>query len=291
MIILCADDYGMTQGVSRAIGELAAARRLSATSVMTTSSHWPTMAPRLLVHRPHLAIGLHVNLTLGAPLGAMPRLAPGGEFPTVGRLIGLAALWRLDVGEIRAEIERQLDRFEQGMHSPPDHVDGHQHVHVLPRVRQALLEALTRRYRDYRPLLRLPGPAADGAAPPGFARLKASTVGLLGLGFESAARRRGFPMNDSFAGFSDFDVDQPYESELEIAFLGHGRRHIIMCHPGHTDPELARVDPVVTRRRMEYDVLMRAADLPARIWRPDRRPDAPPVNWQALDRRTLRDPE
>ena len=33
MIILCADDYAMTEGVSRAIGELAAARRLSATSV------------------------------------------------------------------------------------------------------------------------------------------------------------------------------------------------------------------------------------------------------------------
>ena len=34
MIILCADDYAMTEGVSRAIGELAAAQRLSATSVL-----------------------------------------------------------------------------------------------------------------------------------------------------------------------------------------------------------------------------------------------------------------
>ena len=47
MIILCADDYAMTEGVSRAIGELAAAQRLSATSVMVTSPHWPATAPRL----------------------------------------------------------------------------------------------------------------------------------------------------------------------------------------------------------------------------------------------------
>ena len=57
MIILCADDYALTEGISRAIGELAAAQRLSATSVLVTSAHWPAMAPRLLVHRAHLASG------------------------------------------------------------------------------------------------------------------------------------------------------------------------------------------------------------------------------------------
>ena len=65
----------MTEGISRAIGELAAAQRLSATSVMVTSPHWPATAPRLAVHRGHLSIGLHLNLTLGRPLGPMPRLA------------------------------------------------------------------------------------------------------------------------------------------------------------------------------------------------------------------------
>ena len=36
-----------------------------------------------------------------------------------------------------------------------------------------------------------------------------------------------------------------------------------MCHPGHPDAELAGLDPVVDRRRMEYDALMRDPDLPA----------------------------
>src|SRR5688500_29751 len=76
MIILCADDYGLTEGVSRAIGELAAAKRLSATSVLVTSPHWPASAPRLCAHRGRLSVGLHLDLTLAGPLGPMPRLAP-----------------------------------------------------------------------------------------------------------------------------------------------------------------------------------------------------------------------
>src|SRR5262249_11303126 len=125
MIILCADDYALTEGVSRAIGELAAARRLSATSVMVTTPHWPAMAQRLIVHRAHLAVGLHLNLTLGGPLGSMPRLAPAGNFPSFNRLFARAFRYGLEFGEVRAEIERQLDRFEQILGFPPDHVDGH----------------------------------------------------------------------------------------------------------------------------------------------------------------------
>ncbi len=37
MIMLCADDYALTEGISHAVGELAAAKRLSATSVMVTT--------------------------------------------------------------------------------------------------------------------------------------------------------------------------------------------------------------------------------------------------------------
>ena len=37
MILRCADHYALTEGVSRAIGELAAARRLSATSAIVTT--------------------------------------------------------------------------------------------------------------------------------------------------------------------------------------------------------------------------------------------------------------
>jgi predicted glycoside hydrolase/deacetylase ChbG (UPF0249 family) len=282
MIVLCADDYALTQGISRAVGELAAAKRISATSVMVTTAHWPGTAPRLRVHRGHLALGLHFNLTLGSPTGPMPRLAPQGILPRRNLLIARALAGMVDREEIGAEVERQLDAFESGLGFPPDHVDGHEHVHVLPGIRRALLETVAARYRGRKPLIRDPSDSWSAIAARGTARPKALTVAALSLGLGAAARRLGLPTNQGFSGFSDFDVDQPYAQELERALIQPGSRHIVMCHPGHPDAELADADPVVERRRMEYDALMRGA-LPAnRLWRPDRSTDGPPVDWSRV---------
>jgi len=284
MIILCADDYGLTEGISRAVGELAAAHRLSATSAVVTTPHWPAMAQRLIVHRAHLALGLHLNLTLGSPLGPMPKLAPQGRFPALAALLARAAVRQLDGREIRAEIERQFDRFVAALGHAPDHIDGHQHVHVLPIVRRAMLEAAVARYPRRPPLIRNPADRAASIVARGVAVGKALTVGVLSRGFARAAWRRGLPINDSFAGFSDFDLARPFGDELSGNFRLPGKRHIIMCHPGHADAELARVDPVVARRRMEYDHLMRDAALPQLIWRPERTRDGPVLFWPQLRR-------
>jgi predicted glycoside hydrolase/deacetylase ChbG (UPF0249 family) len=279
MIVLCADDYALTEGVSRAVGELAAARRISATSALVTSPHWPAMAQRLLVHRGRIAVGLHLNLTLGAPLGAMPALAPDGLLPKRSILVARALLGLVDVAEIAAEIERQLDCFEKGLGFPPDHVDGHEHVHVLSGIRQPLFEVLARRCPGAGPLVRDPSDRWRAIVARGGAWAKAMLVGTLALRFSAGARRRGLATNEGFSGFSSFNVKVPYTEELSRALKVPGRRHVVMCHPGHADAELAAVDPVVERRRMEYDALMRDASLPDRIWRPSRSPDGPPVDW------------
>ncbi len=104
-------------------------------------------------------------------------------------------------------------------------------------------------------------------------------VGTLALRFDAGARRVGLPTNEGFSGFSDFDLGKPYAQELADALTRPGPRHIVMCHPGHPDADLEAVDPVVERRRMEYEALMRDVSLPERIWRPSRRADGPIVDW------------
>jgi predicted glycoside hydrolase/deacetylase ChbG (UPF0249 family) len=153
-------------------------------------------------------------------------------------------------------------------------------VHVLSGVRQPLLDIVSRRYLATKPLIRDPSDRwqsilARRVAP----RAKATAVAALALRFGAAARRAGLPTNDGFSGFSRFDPAVPYAQELQDAMIAQGERHIVMCHPGHLDEELARIDPVVDRRRMEYDALMRDVTLPERIWRPTRRIDGPPVDW------------
>lgn len=280
MLILCADDYALTEGISRAVGELAAARRLSATSVMVTTPHWPAAGARLRVHRGHLAIGLHLNLTLGGPLAPMPRLAPDGKFPARTALVPMALLGLVKAAEVGEEIERQLQAFETGLGFPPDHIDGHEHIQVLPGVRRPLLEAVARRYRDIKPLIRDPSDRWEATlARRRSPRAKAAVVTALALRFAAAAHDRGLPTNEGFSGFSHFDLRVPYEQELADAMVAAGPRHILMCHPGHPDAELPKLDAVVERRRMEYDALIREVALPERLWRPARNTDGPPVDW------------
>ena len=104
--VLCADDFGLTDGVSRGIVELAAMRRLSATGAMTNMPGWRRAAPDLKLLRGRIDIGLHLNLTTGSPLGPMPNLAPSGGFPPLKELLPRALRRGLNGDEIAGEISK-----------------------------------------------------------------------------------------------------------------------------------------------------------------------------------------
>jgi chitin disaccharide deacetylase len=283
-VILCADDYAITDGVSRGIEELARARRISATGALVTTPAWADGARRLASLSPTLAVGLHLNLTMDRPLGPMPVLAPNDMLPDLPRLLRLALTWQLPQAEIAAEIGRQLDQFIQHTGRPPDFVDGHQHVHALPGIRDMLLKALTARFLHRKPLLRDPGDSPRAILGRGGNVTKAMGVALLSLGFGTAARHAGFQTNAGFAGFSAFDQSRPFAEEI-AAFLRYpGARHLVMCHPGYPDEALARLDPVVARRRDELEALLALPELESRIWHPTRDADGT-LRWPGGDTR------
>ncbi len=278
-VILCADDYGMTDGVSRGIEELALARRLSATSAIVTLPAWREHAPRLVTLRPFIATGLHVNLTLGAPLGPSPGLAPAGSLPEHMDLVRKCLTGAVSADEIAAEIQRQLDRFEADTGVPPDFIDGHQHVHTLPRVRHALIEVLASRYAVHRPLVRDPADKPTSIVRRKAGAHKALAIHLLARGFGPAVRAAGFPTNHGFAGVSPFNLDIPYAEELACFFTCRGPRHLVMCHPGYPDAALAELDSVVERRHHELDALFAMPRLDNAIWHVEARADRAPVDW------------
>jgi hypothetical protein len=238
-ITLCADDYALSHGVSAGILEALRAGRLSAVSVLTNGPRWPALGRDLARAEFDADIGLHFNLTLGAPLGTMPRFAPKGAFPPVSHVVRMAMRNKLPMDEIREEIDRQLDRFQAVMLRLPDFVDGHQHVQALPGIRGALLDAL-----EHRIFLR------------GAQVKKALVVRGLAAGFRRAARRAGFVVNDGFAGFSEFNPGHDYAAQFESYLRARGRRHLIMCHPGHVDQDLRALDPVTVTREQELAFLL-----------------------------------
>ena len=255
--ILCADDYGMTESVSRGLLEAAAAGRIFAASAMASLSDWRRAARDWAAARPPVDLGLHVTLTVGAPLGEMPHFAPSGEFPGVGALAAAAFARRLPREEIEAEILRQIDVFCDVAGAPPSHVDGHQHVHVMPGVRGALFAALARRNLQNTPVRDSSDAPARIARRRAFAT-KALKVNALATGFRGAAREAGHPLNQGFAGYSDFAPGRYDARQFATYLASPGPRHLVMCHPGRVDDALRRLDPVTEAREGELAFLLSA---------------------------------
>jgi hypothetical protein len=250
-VVMCADDFGLTEGVCHGILDLVHMGRVSATGVMANMPWWPRFAAELRELDGVVGVGLHLNLTQGRPLGRMPGLAPSGVFRGHGELMLRAHLGSIPEDELAGEIGRQLDAFEDGFGRAPDFVDGHQHVHVLPVVRRVLLAALRRRRYGRDLWLRDPSDSWGAIVRRGMSGSKAAVVRGTALGFARAARRAGFDVNEGFSGFSPFDPKAEAERVFVRAFLRLGRRPVVMCHPGYVDDELERTDAVVGSRSRE----------------------------------------
>ncbi len=90
-------------------------------------------------------------------------------------------------------------RLRGGARTPPDFIDGHQHVHVLPGVRGAILSAISARYGDAKPWVRNPFDAPGTVVARGVAVQKAlvisaiSTVSAAASGHGASPPTRDFP--------------------------------------------------------------------------------------------------
>ena len=256
---LCADDYALSPGVSRGILEALGAGRLSATSVMTTRPFWPKGAHELRQFKAKADIGLHLNLTVGSPLGDMPAFAATGRLPEISHVLKAARRNELPEAEIGQEISRQLDGFCEHFDAAPAFVDGHQHVQVLPQIRAALFACLEEKAFSGKVWLRDSSDRPSRVLRRRVELTKALGIAWLGRGFAREAARRGFVTNDGFAGFSAFDPAHDYAADFARYLRAPGRRHLIMCHPGYCDEELVATDPVTRSRERELSFLLSPA--------------------------------
>ncbi|HQS32791.1 MAG: hypothetical protein B7Y54_02655 [Polaromonas sp. 35-63-240] len=246
-VLLCADDFAFNAACSQAIIELAAASRIQATSAMVLSPRWAHDAPRLRAAQGTTSVGLHLDWTSdfaraeghGLPLGqAMLRAAWGG-FSGAGT---------------RRVIARQLDLFEKHWGGPPDHIDGHQHVHQFAGIRDALLAEITGRYPQHRPWLRISNPTAQcqGIKPMLIRAQGASALKAL-------SEQLSVPCMPFLSGIYDFQGGELHYRELLAQWQREARAGtVIMCHPA-TAAEPG--DSIGAARVWEYAVLR--AETPA----------------------------
>jgi predicted glycoside hydrolase/deacetylase ChbG (UPF0249 family) len=248
-IAVCADDFGLNAQIGRGVMALAERGRLNGVSCMVGAPAWATARAEVATLRAAgIDVGLHLDLT-EHPLDAALR-------QPLGRLITQAWLRRLPDAALRGEVERQIDRFEQVAGHGPDYIDGHQHVHQLPQVRDALVDVLSRTAR--RPWVRSTR-RPTGLKPPAFAtaseRLKPRIIeGLGARGLQREAARAGLPTSRRLLGVYGFGADDRGYRQWIAAWLAVAEDgDVLMCHPA-TAGEAAG-DPIAGAREVELRVL------------------------------------
>ena len=251
-IWLCADDYGISPGVNAAIRELISRERINATSVMMAAPHLGgdevAALDTLNSGKKRAALGLHVTLTgpfrpISAGFGPLRER----RFLALNDLLRTAVSRRLQGELLVIEIASQLQAFIDAFGRPPDFLDGHQHVHLFPQVRDAFLrvvgegapEAWVRQCGRARPVRRLHD-------------RKALTLDILSLAFRRKARQLGIPFNPAFAGTYSFNAKAKFAALFPRFLAGLPDNGLIMCHPGFVDAELNALDSLTTLREHEF---------------------------------------
>ena len=186
LLVITADDLGLTDGVGRAIRRGHLDGVVTATSLLAVGRAFDTAAA-MLRDTPTLDLGVHLAL-----VGEDPPLLSAREVPTLVNSRGALPLsyravvarglaGRIDPDDVRREFRAQIERVAS-IGLPISHVDTHQHVHLWPTVAGVVAE-LALMFSI--PVVRLPrsrrrGPVGAGVSALG-ARLSRRIAGA-GLG-------------------------------------------------------------------------------------------------------------
>jgi chitin disaccharide deacetylase len=238
-LIVNADDYGRSRGISAGIREAHLRGIVTSTTVMIT---FPGAGDDLRQARdecPSLGIGVHLCLTAGRPVlpaDQVPSLVVAdGDCPRRDSQLGRLA--KLIPGEVRAELRAQIE-LVLGLGVPVDHLDSHHHATYLDPTILAIMLDLAREYevpvRNPIPHQGLRSAVTAGLAPPGTTTRAADALEAT-IATQLAAKNIPHP-DLLVASFYGSGVGR----EKMLAILNDLPTGVseIMCHPGYHDGSL-----------------------------------------------------
>lgn len=237
LLIVTADDYGLTEASARGVLRAHRVGVLSSTSVLALGPAVERTA-RWLADVPALSVGAHL-----AVVGEDPPLLTRREIPTLltraGRLpltwagfLARAAAGLVDPDDVGREFEAQLQRLTGHLGLSLAHVDTHQHLHLWPAVGQVTIE-LARRWNI--PGVRLP--SSRSRSPRG------QGIRLLSRALRRRIRSAGLATPDGYAGLDEAGaLHLPrFLAAVDAVGISTARTAEINCHPGEDgDPDLSR---------------------------------------------------
>jgi predicted glycoside hydrolase/deacetylase ChbG (UPF0249 family) len=144
LLVVNADDMGLTPGVCRAVHRGHTDGVVTSTSVLAVGAAFDEAATRLR-DLPGLAVGAHLAIVgEDRPLlsaAEIPTLVDReGRFPLSYRtVVARGAAGRIDPADVRREFAAQLERVA-GIGVEVTHLDTHQHTHLWPAVAGVVVE-------------------------------------------------------------------------------------------------------------------------------------------------------
>lgn len=209
---------------------------------MVNESGFDSHAKELLCLRNQVKIGLHFNLTEGYLLSQ-----PGTPCFTLNELLIRSHLRLMNRSSIANEFLAQLEHFINAMQMLPDFIDGHQHVHQFPQIRQVILEIYEQKLRENGTVIRSTWPSIHSP----HDQFKARILGLTGGMFlKKQLVQSEIPHNPCFSGVYDFSPKTNYRM-LFRAWLDRIKEDtLIMCHPGVGE---CSTDPIARARSNEFN--------------------------------------
>jgi len=265
-LIVNADDLGWTAGVNRGILQAFHRGIVTSTSLLANGAAF-TEAVRAAKSAPGLGVGVHLNLSDGAPvadresvtslLNDAGHFAGGPEKLLLKRARGGLVLEEVEV-EWGAQIQRVRDAGIR-----PTHLDGHKHVHMLPGLFEIALR-LAKRHGIEAIRVSLETSGLRAALSSG-AKQRARVVlkqGVQARGLKLLARdarwlagRAGIATADYFCGIAQTG-ELTREGVMQLLKnLPEGTTEL-MCHPGYADEALEKTATrLQASRQAELEIL------------------------------------
>jgi hopanoid biosynthesis associated protein HpnK len=247
-LIVNADDFGLTQGVNRAIVEASSDGIVTSSTLMANGQAFEdAIAHAKSASR--LSVGCHVVLVDGSPvLGGrqastlLDKKAHDGRFYDGLGGFGLRTVsGRVDADEIEAEVTAQVRKL-QSAGLVVSHLDTHKHTHILPQVLRPLLRAAR---TCGVPAVRNPfGPVRFSilAKYPSLWK-RYSQVAVLnrfGRRFRNSVTDAGMLTTDGTVGIVSTGAMDDYLFSSIVESLPEGTWEFV-CHPGYNDHELGSI--------------------------------------------------
>jgi predicted glycoside hydrolase/deacetylase ChbG (UPF0249 family) len=254
-LIVNADDFGLTDGINRAVRDLHQLGTLRSTTLMAAAPHFGE-AVEISRQQSLLGIGCHIVLVDGTPVAnptAIPSLLDSTRGSsneprfraTLGEFVRDLYLGRIDSAHIEQETISQILRLRQAGVAVT-HVDTHKHTHMFPRVLVGVMRAA--QACDIRTIRNPFEPAWSVAATPEAGPLRTWQVRLLGTlrhSFWKLVRQQGFTTTDGCLGVAATGTLNEITLRALLDRVPDGIFELV-CHPAYIDDEL-----MATRTRLQ----------------------------------------